>query len=107
MTTSEIQTHTAEQRGIRPKGYRLPESTHLGRVRLQVADLDRSLVFYENVLGLREVRRTTDSASFGPHGEHNEIVHLRQLRSARPVTRHGLLALYHFVILFSDASAAC
>jgi len=105
MTTSEIQTHTAEQHGIRPKGYRLPESTHLGRVRLQVADLDRSLAFYENVVGLREIRRTTDSASLGAHGEDREIVHLRQLRSARPVPRRGLLGLYHFAILLPDRAS--
>src|SRR6266516_4862945 len=105
MTTSEIQTHTAEQHGIRPKGYRLPESTHLGRVRLQVADLDRSLAFYENVVGFREIRRDTESASLGAHGEDREIVHLRQLRSARPVPRRGLLGLYHFAILLPDRAA--
>ena len=62
-----------EQVGIRPKGYRLPESTHLGRVRLQVAELDRSLVFYEKVLGMRVINRTADSVSLGPHGEDREI----------------------------------
>jgi len=36
---------------------RLPESTHLGRVRLQVADLERSVAFYEKVLGMRVIRR--------------------------------------------------
>lgn len=91
--------------GIQPHGYRLPEATHLGRVRLQVADLDRSLTFYENVLGLRTIRRTDDSASLGPHGEDREIVHLRQLRTARPVPRRGLLGLYHFAILLPNRAA--
>ena len=91
-----------EQQGIRPKGYRLPESTHLGRVRLQVADLERSLVFYEKVLGLRVIRRTVDSVSLAPFGEDREIVHLHQLKSARPVPRRGLLGLYHFAILLPD-----
>src|SRR2546430_3649419 len=102
MTSSEIQTHTAEQHGIRPKGYRLPEATHLGRVRLQVADLDRSITFYEEVLGMRVIRRGTNSASLGPHAEDREIVHLRQLSTARPVPRRGLLGLYHFAILLPD-----
>ncbi len=88
--------------GIQPREYRLPEATHLGRVRLQVADLDRSLAFYEKILGLRTIRRTDDSASLGPHGEDREIVHLRQLRTARPVPRRGLLGLYHFAILLPD-----
>ena len=91
--------------GIRPKGYRLPEETHLGRVRLQVADLDRSIDFYEKVLGLRVIRRSDDSASLGPHDEDREIVHLRQLRTARPVPRRGLLGLYHFAILLPDRAS--
>src|SRR6202171_102320 len=94
-----------EQKGIRPKGYRLPEATHLGRVRLQVADLDRSLLFYENVLGMRVLNRTAHSASLGPHGEDREIVHLRRLSSARPVPRRGLLGLYHFAILLPDRAS--
>src|SRR3954465_5077078 len=93
------------QRGIRPTEYRLPESTHLGRVRLQVADLERSIAFYEKVLGFRSIRRTAESASLGPHGEDREIVHLRQLRSARPVPRRGLLGLYHFAILLPDRAS--
>jgi catechol 2,3-dioxygenase len=94
-----------EELGIRPKGYRLPDATHLGRVRLQVADLDRSLAFYEKVLGMRAICRTSDSVSLGPHGEDREIVHLRQLTSARPVPRRGLLGLYHFAILLPDRAS--
>jgi len=94
-----------EQTGIRPKGYRLPESTHLGRVRLQVADLGRSILFYENVLGMRVLERSADSLSLGTHGEDREIVHLHQLSSARPVPRRGLLGLYHFAILLPDRAS--
>ena len=86
-------------RGVQPTEYRLPEATHLGRVRLQVADLDRSVTFYEQVLGLRTLARTPETVSLGTHGEDREIVHLRQLRSARAVPRRGLLGLYHFAIL--------
>src|SRR3954469_6460111 len=93
------------QHGIRPSEYRLPESTHLGRGRLQVADLEGSLAFYEQVLGLRAMERTADSASLGPHGEDREIVHLRQLSSARPVPRRGLVGLYHFAILLPDRAS--
>jgi catechol 2,3-dioxygenase len=105
MTARQMPAKAGEERGIRPKGYRLPEATHLGRVRLQVADLDRSLAFYENVLGMRAIRRTSDSVSLGPRGEDREIVHLRQLKSARPVPRRGLLGLYHFAILLPDRAS--
>ena len=105
MTTKQMPVTAGERRGIRPTGYRLPESTHLGRVRLQVADLERSLVFYEKILGMRVIRRTADSVSLGPYGEDREIVHLRQLSSARPVPKRGLLGLYHFAILLPDRAA--
>lgn len=99
-------TATADtQRGIRPTGYRLPESTRLGRVRLQVADLERSVSFYEKVLGMRAIRRSEDAADLGPHGEDRTIVQLRQLRTARPVPRRGLLGLYHFAILLPDRAS--
>src|SRR5215212_2433260 len=94
-----------EARGIRPRGYRLPESTHLGRVRLQVADLDRSLQFYEQVLGLNVIKRDGDTLSLGSHGDNHEIVRLHQLRTARPVPRRGLLGLYHFAILVPDRAS--
>ena len=37
--------------GIPPDGYRLPEQARVGRVRLQVADLSKSLPYYTDVLG--------------------------------------------------------
>ena len=105
MTTRQMPATADEQHGIRPKGYRLPESTRLGKVRLQVADFERSLAFYEKVLGMRVIRRTTESVSLGPDGEDREIVHLRQLRSARAVPKRGLLGLYHFAILLPDRAS--
>ena len=103
--TTQVPPTANDSHGIRPKGYRLPESTRLGRVRLQVADLDRSLAFYEMVLGLRVIRRDADSVGLGPHGDDREIVHLRQLRTARPVPKRGLLGLYHFAILLPDRAS--
>jgi catechol 2,3-dioxygenase len=94
-----------QERGIRPRDYRLPEATRLGRVRLQVADLDRSLAYYDKVLGFRVIRRTTESVVLGPHGDDREIVELRQDASARPVPERGLLGLYHFAILLPDRAA--
>jgi catechol 2,3-dioxygenase len=94
-----------ETKGIPPKGYRLPEATRLGMVRLQVADLDRSLAFYETVLGMRVIKRTADTVDLGPHDENRTIVRLHQLRTARAVPRRGLLGLYHFAILLPDRAS--
>ena len=43
--------------GEAPRGYRLPEGTHVGGVRLQVADLPRSIAYYGQTLGMRVLRR--------------------------------------------------
>ena len=43
----------------------MPAGLRLGGVSLQVADLERSLAYYTNVLGLRIVRRGDGSAVLG------------------------------------------
>ena len=90
--------------GIAPPGYRLPEATRLGRVRLQVAELARSLAYYERVLGLRVVSRAAASAALGT-ADGTVIVELRELAGATPVPHNGRLGLYHFAILLPDRPA--
>jgi catechol 2,3-dioxygenase len=105
MTTGQIPKKGEGQHGIRPREYRLPEPTHLGNVRLQVADIERSVLFYTQVLGMCVLGGSADSVSLGALGDHREIVHLRQLKTARPVPRRGLLGLYHFAILLPDRAS--
>ena len=90
--------------GIAPAGYRLPEATRLGRVRLQVAELARSLAYYERVLGLRVVARDAARAELGT-ADGTVVVELRQLPGATPVPHNGRLGLYHFAILLPDRPA--
>lgn len=90
--------------GIAPPGYRLPGATRLGRVRLQVAELARSLAYYERVLGLRVVARAAASAELGT-ADGTVIVELRELADATPVPHNGRLGLYHFAILLPDRPA--
>lgn len=85
--------------GQAPGGFRLPESTRLGRVRLQVADLSRSLDFYQQVLGLQAVDRAATHAVLAPEGDDTPLVELRELKGARVVPHRGSLGLYHFAIL--------
>ena len=95
----------AEQHGIRPPGYRLPESTRIGVVRLQVSDLARSLAYYERVIGLRELRRKDGAAILGPTNGEQPIVELHELPGARSVPRRGRLGLYHYAILVPDRAS--
>lgn len=105
MTNRQMTEQAEQQHGIRPREYRLPESTRLGSVRLQVADIERSLLFYARVLGMCVIRGSADSVGLGPLGKEREIIHLRQQRSARPVPKRGLLGLYHFAILLPDRAS--
>jgi catechol 2,3-dioxygenase len=85
--------------GKPPRGYRLPEATRLGRVVLQVADLGRSLAYYEQVVGLRRLDRSDGIALLGAAGESVPFLELRERPGATPVPRRGRLGLYHFAIL--------
>src|SRR5436853_5489277 len=88
--------------GIAPPGYRLPNETHLGRVKLQVAELARSLAYYERVLGMRVIEKTDGGAVLGAFGDDRPLVELAEKKGARPVPRRGRLGLYHFAILLPD-----
>lgn len=105
MTTRQMADQAEQQHGIRPREYRLPESTRLGSVRLQVADIERSVLFYAQVLGMCVIRGSADSVGLGPLGKEREIIHLRAQSSARPVPKRGLLGLYHFAILLPDRAS--
>src|SRR5512140_56426 len=91
--------------GIAPPGFRLPDATHVGSVRLQVSDLARSLEYYTRVIGLRVLSQGGDTASLGAPGDDNPLVELHERKGARAVPRRGLLGLYHFAILLPDRAA--
>lgn len=91
--------------GVAPPGHRLPASLRLGEVHLQVADLARSLEYYQQVLGLRLLRREADGAILGAEGDDAPLVELHERRGAAPVPRQGLNGLYHFAILLPDRAA--
>jgi len=91
--------------GIPPDGFRLPAATRLGRVSLQVSDLDRSLEYYEKVLGFRVTMRDAGTATLSPHGDDVALVTLSARVPLGPTARRGTLGLYHFAILLPDRSA--
>jgi catechol 2,3-dioxygenase len=68
----------------------------LGAVHLTVADLDRSVAFYQGTLGLRLQRREDGVAAVGAGGD--ELVVLHEEPGARPAGRHA--GLYHYALLF-------
>lgn len=90
--------------GLQPTGYRLPDATRLGRARLQVTDLARSVTFYREVLGFRVISETSDAALLGAHGDDAPILELRA-GAAKPVPRGGRQGLFHFAILLPDRAS--
>ena len=103
--TSDSRAERTSAQGILPPGYRLPAETKLGRVSLQVSDLERSLAYYQTVLGLRVLERSGNAAVLGAHGGERPIVELHARAGATPVPRRGRLGLYHFAILLPDRAS--
>src|SRR5678809_172235 len=95
-------TAEAEDRGVAAPRFRLPPATHIGVVRLQVADIHRSLDYYERVLGFRVVRRDASRAALGTVGGDSPIIELRERPGSRQHPRRGQLGLFHFAILLPD-----
>ncbi len=72
-------------------------NTTLGPVALTVADLARALRFYEDLLGLRALRRTDATVALGTT-EAIPLLLLTENRAARPKPSRTT-GLYHFAIL--------
>lgn len=97
--------HPLTPYGLAPPHYRLPPATRLGAVRLQVADLARSLDYYQRVLGFQLLNRTASAAQLGVTGPDAMLVELREVMGATPVPRRGRLGLFHFAILLPDRAS--
>ncbi len=84
---------------------RLPDDIALGPVHLQVADLGRSLEWYERVLGFRLLERGEGRAGLGARGDAAPLLLLSERPRAAPAGRRRRLGLYHFAILLPDRAA--
>ena len=76
----------------------IPADTRLGAVHLTVADLDRSVVYYEREIGLAVREREADRAALGTDGE--DLLVLVEKPGAKPAD--GFSGLYHFALLVPE-----
>jgi len=76
----------------------IPAATRVGPVHLSVAELERSVGYYEQAIGLRVHAREDGTAALGTGGE--ELLVLREEPGARPAT--GYSGLYHFALLVPE-----
>jgi catechol 2,3-dioxygenase len=74
----------------------LAATTRLGATHLTVSDLDRSLRFYQDALGLRVHDLKDGSARLGAGGD--DVLVLGEEPGARPAGRHA--GLYHVALLY-------
>ncbi|MGH2867793.1 MAG: VOC family protein [Solirubrobacteraceae bacterium] len=81
-----------------PARAELPASTSVGAVHLTVADLERSLDYYQRTVGLAVLGGEAGTASVGVKGR--KLLVLVEERGARPATGHT--GLYHFALLLPE-----
>jgi catechol 2,3-dioxygenase len=91
--------------GVARPEHRLPAATRPGPVHLQIADLARSVDWYERVLGLRAQQRSGGRALLTPRTSDEVLVELRERPGAAPVPREGRFGLFHVALLLPDRPA--
>jgi catechol 2,3-dioxygenase len=74
-------------------------------VRILISDLDRSIAYYETVLGLKATRTSDRVALLAPTGGGDDILELHEKNGIEPASHRGLLGLYHFAVLLPDRAA--
>lgn len=79
---------------------RLPANTHIGHVQLVVADLERALLFYQDLLGL-SANVNGNSATLTSDSGGEALILLKEQRDARPKPARTT-GLYHIAIRLPD-----
>jgi len=78
-------------------------ATRMGRVALTVADLTRSLDYYQERIGLKVCDQSANHAILGVEG--HELLWLQAQPGAKPFPQRGYSGLYHYAILLPSRQA--
>jgi catechol 2,3-dioxygenase len=83
--------------------YKIPAGTRIGHVHLKVADLERSLKFYRDLLGFEVQQYYGDSAVFVSAGGYHHHIGLNTWysKNAPPASRQSA-GLFHTAILYPE-----
>lgn len=81
--------------------YQIPATTHLGEVSLRISNLERSIQFYTQVVGLKLLERKDSVATFTVDGQHS-LLRLEEIPNAVTMPERSSAGLYHFAILLPD-----
>lgn len=96
------ETSTAASSSFRP----IAAGTRIGHVHLKVADLDRALGFYQDVLGFELMQRYGDQAAFISAGGYHHHIGLNtwESKGGKPPAP-GTTGLFHTAILYPTRAA--
>lgn len=97
-------TLPAERIGQYASDFHVPAQARIGTVTLQVADLARSLAFYQGVIGFRLLATPAGSpasgrAYLGAAGDERVLLVLVEKPGVRPAPHRARLGLYHTAVL--------
>jgi catechol 2,3-dioxygenase len=92
--------------GETPMPYTADPGTRIGHVHLKVADLERAIAFYRDVMGFDLVQRYGSQAAFLSAGGYHHHIGLNtwESRGGHPPGR-GATGLYHVAFLYPDRPA--
>ena len=91
-----MESFSTAARADTPATSKLPDGLRLGPVHLMVTNLDRSIEFYEQVLGMQVHNREDQLVSLGAGGDHVLVLH--ESPGARRAGRHA--GLFHVALLY-------
>ena len=88
-----------KKEGVQMTG--IHQDTAIGYVKLTIKNMERSLGFYRNVIGLQVISQTDRSARLSADGKRVLLV-LEENPSAVVLPERSVTGLYHFAILLPD-----
>jgi len=84
--------------------FQLDPATTMGTVALKVSNIERSIAFYEKVIGLRAISVTDHQASLSANGK-DVLLELEEVSEPYTGTHRGHTGLYHFALLLPTRKA--
>ncbi|MCC6676205.1 MAG: VOC family protein [Phycisphaerales bacterium] len=89
-----------------PTPVTIDPAVRIGHIHLKVADLDRAIRFYHDILGFQITQRMGTSAAFLSAGGYHHHIGLNTWESAAgPAPAPGTTGLYHLAILYPTRAA--
>ncbi|WP_172194386.1 VOC family protein [Saccharibacillus qingshengii] len=84
--------------------YSIHPDAHMGRVQLKVSQIERSVRYYSEVIGLKLTNRTETTAEFGVEGS-GVLLGIEEVADAQILPPQSVTGLYHFAILLPSRQA--